>query len=100
MCCFRTPASNQFQNRTPEIRETASEEKTEGPIFPSASLRTGKTVQGAKVPLGPRKGANGPGTETDAHAGEDLVPEQEVQEQEAEDRERRNGEVESHADGE
>lgn len=83
LLCFRTSAGYQFQNRTPKVRETASEKKTESPLFPGPGLRTGKTLQGTKIPIGSRKGTNGPRTETDAHAGENLVPEQEVQEQEA-----------------
>lgn len=78
----RKSASDEFQDRAAEIRETEGEKETASPVHPGPSLRAGVPIQAAEVPLGAREGADGPRAETDAHPGENLVPEPQVQEQE------------------
>lgn len=72
-------------SRLGEARHQAAEdqEETPRPLLPGSGVWAGTALQAAALPVRPRERALGKLTETYLHPGQDLVPEQEVQMQEA-----------------
>ena len=60
---------------------TAHQAETSRTLLPDASLRAGAALQAAALPVGARTGADGGHVETDVTTGEDLVPEQTLQDE-------------------
>jgi hypothetical protein len=75
------PPGDQLQDGAAQVGAAALQEEAAGAVLPGPGLRAGEAVQAAEVPVGPRAGADGARAEADPHAGQDLVPESEVQEQ-------------------
>ena len=76
-CCFLCRLCNCCN----EAQETAAQ----GAVFARAGVRTGATLHGAEVPHSPRARAARHHAAPDGNSGEDLVPEQTLQKQEAAD---------------
>lgn len=72
-------------SRLGEARHQAAEdqEETPRPLLPGSGVWAGAALQAAALPVRPGERAPGQLPETHLHPGQDLVPEQEVQMQEA-----------------
>ena len=63
---------------------TADEKTSSGPLLAGPDLRTGAPLHPAALPIGSRPRTVGQRAQADVTAGEDLVPEQALQDEEAE----------------